>query len=211
MDGGFSNEGRVGEMAEAEEIIRAIKDRQSRRFRQRSPWQAFFLAPGSPDLSFEEDSSGVELQRDWAAVGDDLRIAMLRHDSQASYGQPGQSADRKTGVSMASNLWMGPLPSPDILGQYDPDTRRAIVAVAEKEQGHRHKYREQKLQENSRVRHFGFIISLASLVGGIYLASADEVAVASILIFAAISPLIASVVFSWRKKIQGRTKMPGLS
>ncbi len=83
--------------------IEDIQDQQNQRFKRRSPWRAMGLFAVPVDLSSEEDPSGLggiiapaasvgplldvngletdvqELRKDWTAVGNDLRIAMLRH------------------------------------------------------------------------------------------------------------------------------------
>jgi len=84
--------------------IEDIQDQQNQRFKRRSPWRAMGLFAVPVDLSSEEDPSGLggaitapasfvgplpevngletdvqALRKDWTAVGNDLRIAMLRH------------------------------------------------------------------------------------------------------------------------------------
>ncbi|MDD9819843.1 MAG: DUF2335 domain-containing protein [Nitrospira sp.] len=77
---------------------------------------------------------------------------------------------RRTKVS----VWEGPLPAPDILNKYDPDTRRAIVAMAEKEQNHRHARSDKGQREGSKSRNFGFVLALGTLISGVYLADAGK-------------------------------------
>lgn len=60
----------------------------------------------------------------------------------------------------------GPLPAPHIFNEYDPDTRRTIVTMAEKEQNHRHAFLDKAQREESKVRNFAFVITLLGLVSG---------------------------------------------
>lgn len=104
MDTEFSGD----ESVSADELraaIEDIQDQQSQRFKQPSPWRAMGLFAVPVALSPEEDPSGLggsiiapasfvgplpddvngletdgqELRKDWTAVGNDLRIALLRH------------------------------------------------------------------------------------------------------------------------------------
>lgn len=95
------------ESVSADELRAAIEDiqaQQNQRFKRRSPWRAMGLFAVPVDLSSEEGLSGLggaiiapaasvgplldvngletdvqALRKDWTAVGNDLRIAMLRH------------------------------------------------------------------------------------------------------------------------------------
>ncbi|MDD9819842.1 MAG: hypothetical protein OXR07_03070 [Nitrospira sp.] len=110
MDTKFSGD----ESVSADELraaIEDIQDQQNQRFKQRSPWRAMGLFAVPVDLSSEEDPSGLggaitapasfvgplpdvngletdvqELRKDWTAVGNDFRIAILRHSLQTSGG-----------------------------------------------------------------------------------------------------------------------------
>jgi len=103
MDTKFSG----NESVSADELrsaIEDIRDQQNQRFKRRSPWRAMGLFAVPVALSSEEDPSGLggsiiapassvdplldvngletdvqALRKDWTAVGNDLRIAMLRH------------------------------------------------------------------------------------------------------------------------------------
>ncbi len=99
------------------------------------------------------------------------------------------------------------MPSPDTLNKYDPATIRSIVAMAEKEQSHRHGIQDKKQRENSKARSFGFVVTLLSLTGGIYLFSVGKmVAIASVLVIAAVSELVSTLAFAWLQKIRGKAK-----
>jgi len=103
MDTTFSDD----ESVSADELRAAIEDiqnQQNQRFKRRSPWRAMGLFAAPVALSSEEDPSGLggaiiapassvgalldvngletdaqALRNDWTAVGNDFRIALLRH------------------------------------------------------------------------------------------------------------------------------------
>lgn len=108
---------------------------------------------------------------------------------------------QKTEFSLQRTYWAGPLPAPDILNKYDPDTRRAIVAMAEKEQNHRHARLDKGQRDGSRARIFGFVLVLSTLISGVYLVSAGKAFImAGLLLVASISELIyRSVSYLFRK------------
>ncbi len=85
-------------------VIEDARDQQTRQFNQCSPWLLIGLFATPIDLSSEDDPSGLggfitapasfvdssldshsmetdmqALRKDWVAIGNDLRIAILRH------------------------------------------------------------------------------------------------------------------------------------
>ena len=112
---------------------------------------------------------------------------------------------RRTKVS----VWEGPLPAPDILNKYDPDTRRAIVAMAEKEQNHRHARSDKGQREGSKSRNFGFVLALGTLISGVYLADAGKpffFPISILLLLPSLGEIVSALVFAWLEKMRGRSK-----
>ncbi len=107
------------------------------------------------------------------------------------------------------HVWAGPLPDPDSLKKYDPNTAQTIVAMAEKEQSFRHEY-ELKGQSSAFLRErraqiFAFVIDIAALLGGIYLMTLEHTKVAVALIAVALlmiigSSIIGGVLFWLRRR-----------
>jgi len=80
-------------------------------------------------------------------------------------------------VIAVSQEFSGPYPPPEILAAYkeiDPKLVDAILKAAELEQSHRHaldneamRLTEVSVDQGSRGQHYGFIISMTAIVGGI--------------------------------------------
>ncbi len=94
------------------------------------------------------------------------------------------AAKRTIAVLRKTEVFSGPLPTPSILKQYDAITAGfadRIVAMAEKEQSHRHSIMDQELRINAEERKFGSRIALcfgvSLLIAGCYCASIGQVAI----------------------------------
>jgi uncharacterized membrane protein len=94
------------------------------------------------------------------------------------------AAKRTIAVLHKTEVFSGPLPPPSILEHYDtitPGFADRIVAMAEKEQNHRHSIMAQEQRYNAEERKFGRWIALcfglALLIAGSYCASIGQVAI----------------------------------
>lgn len=94
------------------------------------------------------------------------------------------AAKRSLAILRKTEVFSGPLPPPSILKQYDGISEGfagRIVAMAEREQAHRHSIMDQELRINAEERKLGSRIALCfgmSLLGaGCYCASIGQVAI----------------------------------
>ena len=94
------------------------------------------------------------------------------------------AAKRTIAILRKTEVFYGPLPPPSILKQYDaisPGFADRIIAMAEKEQHHRHSVMDQELHYNAEERKFGRRIALcfglSLLIAGCYCASIGQVAI----------------------------------
>ncbi|MFN3580391.1 MAG: DUF2335 domain-containing protein [Pseudomonas sp.] len=71
-------------------------------------------------------------------------------------------------VAIRTASFSGPLPPPALLAQYDPETRKTIVAMAEREQLHSHEMHSRGLagmiEKDKRGQRFGVSIAITGLL-----------------------------------------------
>ena len=103
----------------------------------------------------------------------------------------------------------GPLPSPDIISEYDkvlPGAADRIIKMAESEQTHSH-----AMQIRSEGHRFGlaitgqvfaFIIGIAGVVGGIWLVAHDKSIGGFSIFFASLGTLVGGFFYSRKKTIK---------
>lgn len=98
--------------------------------------------------------------------------------------QNGSSAGGEVSLMQKAELYMGPLPAPDAFKQYEEALKGAanrILTMAEKEQSHQHKIREDRLSGTikdagdrrkieTRGQWFAITFGLALVAAGFYLA-----------------------------------------
>lgn len=102
------------------------------------------------------------------------------HNQRGQHPQPVQQTPQVQNQVRQVQLqqWSGPLPAPADLEKFNqivPNGAERIVAMAEKEQGHRIKYEKiglsASIYESRRGQYLGSIISLVAVLGAIYAAS----------------------------------------
>lgn len=84
-------------------------------------------------------------------------------------------------IASQVSYWSGPTPSPDVLREYEqilPGAADRMIALAERQSDHRQKL-ESRALDNGHTRAllgsvFGFIIGLAGVGGGVFLAINDQ-------------------------------------
>lgn len=83
--------------------------------------------------------------------------------------------------------FIGPLPPPELLNQYDVSTRRAIVSMAKKQSSHRHQLENTVIKSNTRNEFLGMIfaliITVSMMVAGVLLLLNDKSVVGFLTIF----------------------------
>ena len=97
----------------------------------------------------------------------------------------------------------GPIPHPHLLAQYDavvPGAAERIIAMAERQQAHRHSLEASDLQGNigyaKRGQWMAYTLTSASFVIGVYLATNGAQALAGVLFGTVILGLVASFLAS---------------
>jgi uncharacterized membrane protein len=98
-------------------------------------------------------------------------------------------------------LYRGPLPPPELFGQYDsvvPGAADRILAMAEKEQAHRHNWEMRHLLWDGATNVlglvFGWLLSLALVASAVYCAIIDQAFVAIVLTGFAAFGAVASLI-----------------
>lgn len=87
-------------------------------------------------------------------------------------------------VAVRTAFFSGPLPPPGLLAQYDPETRKTIVSMAEREQTHAHDMQSRGLdgmiQKDKRGQRYGMAIAITGLVVAGWISQHSTVAAAII-------------------------------
>lgn len=104
-------------------------------------------------------------------------------------------------VVQQSSLYRGPLPPPEFFSKYDsvvPGAADRILAMAEKEQGHRHSWEMRHLLWDGITSVlglvFGWLLSLALTAGAVYCAVIGQAFVAAVLTGFAAFGAVASLI-----------------
>lgn len=83
-------------------------------------------------------------------------------------------------MAMRHEQFSGPLPHPDQLNKFDPETRKAIVSMAQKEQAHTHEMQQKGLEgaikKDRRGQWLGFTIAVSGLAAAAYVAQVSPAA-----------------------------------
>jgi uncharacterized membrane protein len=118
-------------------------------------------------------------------------------------------------ITQQASSFSGPLPPPESLAEYErisPGFADRIVAMAEKEQVHRHGNEHElwNLQRRllSRGQVFAFILSLAIVAGGIWLLTMDKAITGFITLLGAIGTVAGPFIYQmrWKRKQAQQTK-----
>ena len=77
-------------------------------------------------------------------------------------------------MAMKREQYSGPIPHPDQLNKFDPETRKAIVSMAQKEQAHTQEMQRKGLdgaiKKDRRGQWLGFTIAVSGLAAAAYVA-----------------------------------------
>jgi uncharacterized membrane protein len=88
---------------------------------------------------------------------------------------------------VVTQRFSGPIPPPALLNQYDVETRKVIVGMAQEQASHRQVLEKQIVQSNVSNERLGMwiaaIITIFMIGGGIYLVINDKNAVGFLLVF----------------------------
>jgi|ERR1039458_2196410 uncharacterized membrane protein len=112
----------------------------------------------------------------------------------------------RVGVLVESSISAGPLPSPEIIAEYDkvlPGAANRIIKMAENEQTHSHNMQIRteghrfKLTITGQV--FGFIIGISGVAGGIWLVGHDKSIGGFSVFFTSLAVLVGGFIYSRRK------------
>ena len=106
-------------------------------------------------------------------------------------------------------LYAGPLPHPDHLGQYKevhPELPERIIRMAEDQAEHRRKLESAALKSNLRLEArgqiFGFVIAMTALLGGIYLIANDKPIWGAAIAISAVAGLTGLFIWVRRERKQ---------
>lgn len=127
-----------------------------------------------------------------------------RPDTPRPAAEPSQPANSLTRVQAA--YFSGPIPPPEVLQRYNdviPNGAERILAMAEKQGAHREKLEAQVVTGNISSQKLGstyaFILSLAAIVGGVWLIH-DGKSVTGLATIIADLATLASVFIASRNK-----------
>jgi uncharacterized membrane protein len=132
-------------------------------------------------------------------------LAELLNDG--AEGEPGNNRIPLGQLIALSALHVGPLPPAEELAKYErvlPGSADRIVAMAEKEQQHRHE--RQAIQVRAEARDsgrgviFAFLLGLAAIVGGTLTAIFSSAWAGSVISLAGISTLVGTFIYGTRMK-----------
>ena len=120
-------------------------------------------------------------------------------------------------VASQLSYWSGPTPSPEVLREYDtivPGAAERIIAMAERQSAHRQNLENKAVDGgNSRAilgSVFGFVIGMAAVGGGIYLAVNGQETGGYAVMLTTVSTLAAVFVYGRRSaRRELANKSPG--
>lgn len=112
-------------------------------------------------------------------------------------------------------LFLGPLPPPDVIRQYDeicPGAADRIIGMAERQAQHRQTIESKVINSdtvNSKMGMvFGFVIALISIIGGVYIILQDKIFPGIAIIMAMLVSLVGTFVYGSHQRRIERSKLP---
>jgi uncharacterized membrane protein len=153
-------------------------------------------APYDPTMSESQDLTDTQ-------KSDQLSNTMLSDSTTDEEGTYSYDSYEYRSLELA-----GPIPAPAILGQYEklvPGTAERLIAMAEKEQNHRHQMdrkitdaqindlRRSRL-ENNLGQVFGLVIGLSAILAGSYTALKGSQVVGGLIGTAGVAGLVSAFV-----------------
>ena len=127
-------------------------------------------------------------------------------------GQEGPPNESRLAVHEAVEYFQGPIPPPNVLGEYDkmlPGAADRIVSMAEAQASHRRNMEEVELHSDvmleARGQLFGFVLAVVSLGGGMVLVGLDKTLLGTAAVIGAVAALVG--LFVWARG-KGRDLSP---
>jgi uncharacterized membrane protein len=126
---------------------------------------------------------------------------------------PEEHQRKNQGLLAKAESFSGPLPPPAVLAQYNevvPSAAERIIAMAENQARHRQELEKRIIEsdtKNSRLGlHYGLIIGLAAVVGGVYCISSGYEVGGSIVGGTGLTGLVGVFVYGSRQKRKERER-----
>lgn len=173
--------------------------------------------PSRPDSSAEHpeqqmaSAEGVHQENKMRSLIGKLERGQLTHDGQVELFHQLTSEEQQPVEMVVQRLsqmsYSGPVPHPELLNQFDDETRRVIVDMAVKEQDFNHDMHRTGLRgsidKDRRGQNYGVIIAVVGLLAAVAIAPFSTVAagiIGTLDLFGMVALFVAPRVLESRRK-----------